>query len=205
MNTNYEYHYYPIYKVYILNVENASISCESYVASYNDWITVYVENVNEGIKVNSIYVIDESSNEVLVEISNNHYRFKMPKADCYIGLNYTYLTYTVKFLVDDGLYSEATYRYGEEIVLPTKPLKLSDEKYSYEFSGWNPGLEENVTKDMVYNAVFKRIPTTLKPIEQQTSIIKTALIIGVSIVVLIGGGIVALVLYRKRKNKKKKK
>ena len=64
--------------------------------------------------------------------------------------------YTVAFKNDDGtVISEKTYKKGEKIEIPENPTK-EDNTYTYEFTGWTPGIEEDVTKDAVYTATYKR-------------------------------------------------
>ena len=62
--------------------------------------------------------------------------------------------YTVTFLNEDGtLIAEQTYAYGAEVVAPEAPTKAEDDKYTYEFAGWTPAIE-NVTGNATYTATF---------------------------------------------------
>lgn len=50
-----------------------------------------------------------------------------------------YIDYTVTFLGWDGkVIAEATYHYGDRLVLPPDPVKPADDVYTYAFVGWSP-------------------------------------------------------------------
>ena len=50
----------------------------------------------------------------------------------------SYIDYTVRFLDEDGsVITEATYHYGEDVVVPANPAKAADETYNYTFAGWD--------------------------------------------------------------------
>ena len=48
-----------------------------------------------------------------------------------LGLDLVAVRYSIKFMVDDSIYSEATYEEGDAIKLPAPPSK-----YGYTFKGW---------------------------------------------------------------------
>ena len=62
--------------------------------------------------------------------------------------------YTVVFKNWDGtVIAEQTYAYGAEVIAPAAPTKAEDDKYTYEFAGWTPTIE-NVTGNAEYTATF---------------------------------------------------
>ncbi len=68
--------------------------------------------------------------------------------------NEVYINYIVVFKnYDDSVILEATYHYGDSVTEPEKPLKESDEKYDYEFSGWDKEVV-NCNGNATYTATF---------------------------------------------------
>lgn len=66
-------------------------------------------------------------------------------------------TYTVKFVdYNDEVLFEGVYEYGKLPEEPEKPTRENDDKYSYEFIGWDKEIEE-VTKNTTYKACYKEI------------------------------------------------
>ena len=65
--------------------------------------------------------------------------------------------YTLKYFVGDELYNEITVEYGSVITHPENPTKASTKEFTYEFIGWDNDVD-TVTKDEVFNAIFKEEP-----------------------------------------------
>ena len=62
--------------------------------------------------------------------------------------------YTVTFKNEDGsTILISTYRYGDEVVLPTNPVKAADGTYTYTFAGWTPAVTL-VLGDATYSATY---------------------------------------------------
>ena len=74
----------------------------------------------------------------------------------------SYIDYTVRFLNEDGsVITEATYHYGEDVVVPADPAKAADETYTYTFAGWDKevtSVKENVDYTATYTERLNRIP-----------------------------------------------
>ncbi|MCI6014249.1 MAG: InlB B-repeat-containing protein [Coprobacillus sp.] len=70
--------------------------------------------------------------------------------DCIIKPIYEYNYVTIKFMVDDKIYEELEVKKGEAISLSQNP-----EKEGYDFVSWDKELE-NITEDVVVNAIFKK-------------------------------------------------
>ena len=74
----------------------------------------------------------------------------------------SYIEYTVRFLNEDGsVITEATYHYGEDVVIPADPAKEADETYTYTFAGWDKevtSVKENVDYTATYTERLNRIP-----------------------------------------------
>ena len=68
----------------------------------------------------------------------------------------TYIDYTVKFLDFDGsVISEKTYHYGDKIDIPADPSREEDNKYMYEFAGWDKEIISTCTENAEYTAVYR--------------------------------------------------
>ncbi|WP_418485052.1 hypothetical protein [Eshraghiella crossota] len=66
----------------------------------------------------------------------------------------SYIDYTVRFLNEDGsVITEATYHYGEDVVVPADPAKAADETYTYTFAGWDKEVT-SVKGNTDYTAVY---------------------------------------------------
>ena len=74
----------------------------------------------------------------------------------------SYIDYTVRFLNEDGsVITEATYHYGDDVVIPADPVKAADETYTYTFAGWDKevtSVKENVDYTATYTERLNRIP-----------------------------------------------
>ena len=74
----------------------------------------------------------------------------------------SYIDYTVRFLNEDGsVITEATYHYGDNVVMPANPAKEADETYTYTFAGWDKevtSVKENVDYTATYTERLNRIP-----------------------------------------------
>ena len=85
----------------------------------------------------------------------------------------SYIEYTVRFLNEDGsVISEATYHYGEDVVVPADPAKEADETYTYKFAGWDKevtSVKENVDYKAVYESSY--IDYTVRFLNEDGSVI----------------------------------
>jgi hypothetical protein len=82
----------------------------------------------------------------------------------------SYIEYTVKFLNEDGTeISTATYHYGDTVVVPEAPTKAADDKYTYEFAGWDKEVVA-VAGDATYTATYTA--TEVAPPAVENAIVK---------------------------------
>ena len=56
---------------------------------------------------------------------------------------------------DNTIISNKIYNYGDKIVIPGNPEKLSDEKYDYTFTGWDKEIDLTCTQNIEYKATYK--------------------------------------------------
>ena len=74
----------------------------------------------------------------------------------YAQYDTTYKTYTVTFQNDDGsVLSTATYRYNDEVVVPTA-TKAADNTFTYAFAGWDTDVAAKCKGDATYTATYKK-------------------------------------------------
>ncbi len=67
-------------------------------------------------------------------------------------------SYIIDFLDYDGnILDSRLCAYGEKIENVVVPKREQDERYIYEFAGWEPQLSEIATECMVYTAVYRKI------------------------------------------------
>ena len=88
----------------------------------------------------------------------------------------SYIDYTVRFLNEDGsVITEATYHYGDDVVIPADPAKEADETYTYTFAGWDKevtSVKENVDYKAVYESSY--IDYTVRFLNEDGSVISEA-------------------------------
>lgn len=106
-----------------------------------------------GTVINSVYYVTRSGGRQ--QISSNE--FIMPAEGVSVGIDFSYVEYTVKFVSDGRVISSRTYKYGEEPILPAEPKKAQDGSYSYRFLDWEP-IVAPVTEDATYEALFQPTP-----------------------------------------------
>ena len=64
--------------------------------------------------------------------------------------------YEVKFMVDDICIKSETVLYGNSATAPETVVKVKDDGYTYEFTGWDKAFD-NITQNTVVNALFNQI------------------------------------------------
>ena len=63
-------------------------------------------------------------------------------------------TYTIKFMANGQEISSKTLAYGSQVTVPQDPTKPEDDTYTYTFTGWDPAVVPDVTRDATYTAQF---------------------------------------------------
>ena len=94
-------------------------------------------NAQAGLGRTSQTTVDEATNRI-----NN----------AILGLEFR--TYTIKFVVDGQEISSQTLAYGSQVQVPQDPTKAADDTYTYTFTGWDPTVVPDVTRDATYTAQF---------------------------------------------------
>ena len=103
-----------------------------------------VKNLPSGY-LYTLKIIGKNGNEEVVYLSTSFYTISPTKE-----------TYTIIFMDGDVILEEKQYEYGEIPTYSEIPTKEKDDKYTYEFIGWDKDITE-VTQDTIYTAVFKKV------------------------------------------------
>ena len=96
----------------------------------------------------TLKVIGKNGNEEVIYLSTNFYTLSPTKE-----------TYTIIFMDGDIVLDEKEYEYGEIPTYDKTLTKEKDDKYTYEFIGWDSEIVE-VTENHVYHAVWEKILNT---------------------------------------------
>ena len=100
----------------------------------------------------------------------------MPNKDVILAPNHEYFNYKVKFIVEGKVVREDIYKYGDDVILPSTPIKASDENYTYQFIGWDKQIVE-VKEDAEYVAIFEPIEIIKESKVKKKKISKTVMLI----------------------------
>ncbi len=140
------------YSIIAADLDDVKITVDKNLAAAGETVYVSVESV-PGIRVDYAYV---SVGDEETVIKNNS--FIMPERDVTVSARYTALSYTVEFKSDGKTIVKYEFlKYGDTVTPPSNPVKVSSEKFSYEFIGWTPEVTA-VTGDTVYYAQYKATP-----------------------------------------------
>ena len=170
------------YAVDVIALDAVKVSVSDTLLQAGNVGTIYTETP-PGIGIVSYYLI--KGNGARVELDGPE--FVMPTESVSVGVVYAHLQYTVRFVSDGTVISVATYKYGEQPVIPANPKKSSDSLYSYKFVGWDSEISA-VTSDATYNAVYESapLPVVQKPDGLQISDGVLALIVKVLVLAAYG-------------------
>ena len=151
--------------------------------------------VGAGYKLRSVEIIDLRTGEQIPLVNGS---FRMPRSDVEIRSHGVIKTYTVTFVSDGKVISTVVYKHGETLKVPTAPKREADDKYTYEFLGWAPGILTEVTEDMTYIALYEKteIPPKIDDggIKLSDSVKHLIAAVGAVITVLIVGVIPCIIL-----------
>ncbi len=170
------------YAVDVIALDTVKVSVSDTLLQAGNVGTISVE-APPGIGIVSYYLIKGNGERINLDGPE----FVMPTDSVSVGVVYSHLKYTVKFVSDGTVISIATYTYGEQPLIPANPKKSADELYSYEFVGWDAEISA-VTSDATYNAVYEStpLPVVQKPDGLQISDGVLALIVKVLVLVAYG-------------------
>ncbi len=199
------------YAIILLPNDTVTVSLSSNKALAGEWVTVTLE-VPDGVTLEGVYYTVGSDEEKVYFTEEGFY---MPHGNVRVGVEFHENVYVVQFLSDGKVISSEEYLYGEIPTPPASPVKMSDGKYTYTFSGWSAEVCA-VTEDATYEAVY-----TAEPIPEKEEhdgfyatpgVWKIIIAIGVAAVYLllvflpcVVIVVVKLLLYKSRKYKQNKR
>lgn len=186
--------------------EFVEITLSTLRATSGETISISLSEPPKGMYVESIYIVADDETEVILGEDKT---FKMPACAVSVGVVCAYYEYTVTFKSEGKIISIRTYKYGEKVVEPAATYKASDDKYSYDFVGWDSEVK-NVDGDAVYTAVYKSKPLVKESIIPETTRLTKLLhlayiVIPVATVILIGFIVLITCLAVKRHKRRKAK
>lgn len=200
------YRLVPKYSVNVVKSDIVSITVNKTEVDSNEWVEVQFGEIPPGVLFDGYYVVDSKGNEL--EIIDG--KFRVSHDDVTVGVNCSYIDYTVKFIADGKIIFSSIYRYGDEVIPPANPVKPNDEIYSYKFVGWDKTVTA-VTGDVEYNAVYEAelLPPPVEPPIAQKEGISTLrlalyIVIGVGVVLVVGVPILIILLVRRAKKRRNK-
>lgn len=138
------------YSINSVQYADIMLSVDKKTAKPGDTVKVAFSAPDDRRVVKLFYI--DSNGEKVVITGNS---FVMPADSVTVGLEFSYVSYTVRFASDGVVIYTATFKPGEMPKFPGKPVKASDGLYTYEFVGWDRELSA-VTGNTVYNAVYEK-------------------------------------------------
>jgi len=137
--------------------ELVSITLSASVASPGESVRISAE-APEGVRIKGFYYVGTDGKRVAIEGD----MLVMPSSSVTVGVDAEIVYYTVIFISDGVIISQAKYRYGDTVKVPTAPTKPDDGEFSYKFKGWSADVSP-VVADATYIAEFTS--TALAPKE----------------------------------------
>ena len=192
----------PQYFVNIIASDEISVAADRVRVRAGEKISVTVGEPAEGMHLVSLYAVGADGTEYAVTDG----AVRMPQGGISIGAICAWNVYTVVFRSEGRVLSTRTYRHGDPIAAPDgTPVKVSDDTYSYTFTGWDGELGP-ATGDAVYNAVFTAEPLPPAAPQQPSKVVVLIRIAKVAVpvfcVVLVAAIVLIVVLVRRKKRKK---
>ena len=202
--SGYTYHTSIKYGINLIGSSLAGVTISTDRATPGDIVEISVDTP-QGIRLDRVYLVYPDGSEVTV----SNFKFTMPSKDISVGIECSYIEYLIRFTDDKGKVLASYYlKYGETVIPPPEPVKASDSRYSYTFSGWSDTISP-VTADKTYKAVFRstRLPQKQQPEGLQVSEgILRLLIMGVVgicmfVFVVIPASVIAIIVIRDEKKR----
>ncbi len=182
-------------------LEAVSIKLYKSIAALGETVAVNIEPM-PGIRIDKVYYMGADGVKHTVENGS----FKMPAYDVAVGVEYTVLVYKVSFVSDGKTIVSYTCSYGDTVLIPDDPVKASNGKYIYEFSGWSPEVVA-VIGDAVYTAMYTATPIEATPpndMKLTPEVLSLVLLLFVgtgALVLIVVPSVVMTVVMRKRRKK----
>lgn len=190
------------YKIAASKCENGVLSTDKVNALAGETVKVSL-TFSDAYELVFIKVTGVNSGEEYTLSADN--TFTMPDEDVTVSAEVKVKEYTVKFVVDGVVISEAKYKKGDTVVLPEEPTKENDGKKVYTFIGWSPAVTI-VTEDATYTAEFSEadLGTDRPDVNTDKTRLYTIIALGVVAVLVVVAGIPTAIVLIVKHNKKKK-
>jgi len=120
---------------------------------------IKTDYVNPGQKVTKIQNLIKEGHKFLGwYVDGKEYNFSSTvNKNIILDAKWEKNTYDITFKNYDGSILEVVpFKYGDMPSYDATPIIPGDEKYSYEFAGWNPSIEK-VTENATYEATYKKV------------------------------------------------
>lgn len=178
-------------------------SRSQYIAGESVSVTVYPESERY---VSSIILMNNASGEetALQSLSG----FTMPDFDATLKISFAQKEYTVKFIANGQVISEARYLLGDAVQIPQAPADYVADGFKYTFIGWSSPIGA-VTGDVEYTARYYAIPLDELPVDDGSAwamgIVLVEIGIPVAIVFILLTAIAVILIVNRKKLIKRKK
>ena len=186
-----------VYSISVYTSDFLTIDTNKKEAIVGEEVNIELGTLKLGTRLDRLYVMDADSN--YYDVINDS--FKMPNRDVFVGVNCSYINYTIRFIVDGKVIYQNTFKYGEIVTPPSDPIKVNDEEYSYTFNGWNTEITK-VYENKDYTATFQKNIIKQEIIKERISIIKVLEIILISVcaTVVVAVGLFIVIKKQSKKN-----
>ena len=149
LDTGVDYYLVTEYSISIIPSDIVTTIVDKTLVPFGGYVTVNCE-APEGYRITRIYLVNLDGTET--ELAEQG--FNMPAHDVSLGAEYEPITYKITFMNGDKVIATATYYYGDTVIPPADPTKMSSGNIGYTFKEWYPAIA-TVTSDATYHAEFK--------------------------------------------------
>lgn len=140
------------YSVFVVKNELVELKVDKTTAYMEDVVRLDITK-KPGVEIVSVSVTDRKGNPIEFDRQNN--AITITDSDIVVSVTAKYTVFDIVFVSNGVIVSHQELTYGSMPKLPSDPTMLSDEEYTYKFSGWSPEVTD-VTEDTVYEARFEK-------------------------------------------------
>lgn len=146
---------------YALEIFDEYLTADKSSYIVGETVTLTVGEIPAGYKLEGInYDYDDGTAlgevKTAAKQADGKYTFTMPNKNVSVWADAQLISYTVKFVDDNGetvLYTNDFYYGTTPTYSGVEPTKVADARYTYTFAGWTPTIAE-VTGDATYTATY---------------------------------------------------
>ena len=189
---SHEYYFGSEFVINAHSTSSASVSISIPSAFSGDRVEISVA-LGEGKKLEKLYYISSSGEEIAVPVYENTAIFEMPEQDVTLIPVAVDIIYTITFVNDGQALTTVYCKHGEIPIAPEDPRKASDGVWDYTFTGWS----EEITaadSDKTYVAVYEKTPVPVKEPSTGTSIYNSLLVAVIVVTSVIAVAVIGAIL-----------